>query len=137
MKILAFILFFIFQEANIANAPEAFFKSGLANSQKGDYEQGVKDFSKAIALKKDYAEAYYNRGILYFEMKQPEKGFADFDKAIKLQPDNGMFYFQRGNRKWLVLDKDGACVDWYKSREKDFPLAEDVIKTKCINVTPK
>ncbi len=138
MKILAIALLLFIKNIQVPDAPEVFFKKGLENSQNGDYEQGIKDFSKAIALKNNYAEAYYNRGILFFEIKQPEKGFADFDKAIKIQPENGMFYFQRANRKWLMLDKEGACVDWLKSREHDFPLAEDIIKTKCAAViTPK
>lgn len=136
MKFLAIVLLFI-QEQQIPNAAEIFFKKGLELSQNNEYEAALKEFSKAIAIKKDYAEAYYNRGILYFEMKQNEKGFADFDKAISLQPDNGIFYFQRGNKKWLILDREGACMDWTKSKEHDFPLAEDILKTKCANTLNK
>lgn len=137
MKFLAIILLVFLQETQVPNAAEIFFKKGLELSQNGEYEAGIKEFSKAISIKKNYAEAYYNRGILYFELKQNDKGFADFERAIRLQPDNGMFYFQRGNRKWLILDKEGACMDWIKSKENDFPLAEDIVKTRCNTASNK
>lgn len=132
MKFIAIFLcitFLSFQQ--IPNAIDIFFKKGLESSQSGNYEQAIKDFSKAISLNANYAEAYYNRGIVFFEMKQNEKGMADFDKAINLMPDNGMFYFQRGNKKWLMLDKEGACMDWNKSNNVGFILAEEVLKEKC------
>lgn len=108
-----------------------YFKLGLEKSQEGKYEEGINAFSKAILKENKFAEAYYNRGILYFETKKHEQGFSDFTKAIQLQPENGMFYFQRANRKWLALDRIGACADWMKSKEKKFPLAEDELIKKC------
>jgi hypothetical protein len=34
-------------------------------------------------------------------------------------------------RKWLALDKEGACMDWQKSKDLDFPFADETLKPKC------
>jgi len=136
MNLFAIFVFLIVGVQQSTPSAEIHFKKGIENSQAGNYELAVKDFTKAISLKPNYPEAFYNRGIVYFEIKQPEKGFKDFDKAISLNPENGIFWFQRGNRKWLALNKEGACNDWKKAKELNIPFADETIKTKCNHLLP-
>lgn len=139
IMLLSCLLFSIHLKAQKTENDSAkfYFKLGLEQSQNGKYDEGLYSFTKAILFDKNFAEAFYNRGILYFETKKIEQGFSDFTKAIQLQPDNGMFYFQRANKKWLALDRIGACADWKKSKEKKFPLAEEEYMKKCSQFLPK
>ena len=38
---------------------------GIDHGERGEYDLAIKDFTKAIKLKPDYAFAYNNRGAVY------------------------------------------------------------------------
>jgi len=81
----------------------AHFDRGMAEKDANNYKGAIKDFTKAIQLKADFAEAYFNRGLVKtYEFRtvivfvgnrgsHREGGFesaiADFTKAIELKPD--------------------------------------------------
>ena len=56
----------------------------LAFSQMEDYAQALADLSRAIELKKDYAQAYLNRGNIYQKLGENEKTIIDFQQALDL-----------------------------------------------------
>ena len=39
---------------------------GLHIAHKGNYDQAISDFTKAIGLDPNYAKAYNNRGLAYY-----------------------------------------------------------------------
>ena len=63
-------------------------KQGVDHSKKFEYKQAYECFTKAIALKADFAEAYYNRATVWFELPANTypntDGCADLKKAKSL-----------------------------------------------------
>ena len=56
---------------------------------------------------------------------------ADYDKAIELNPKYAEVYFNRGIAKFILKEKDGACLDWSKAGALGDANAYDLIKKYC------
>ncbi|MFC1815037.1 tetratricopeptide repeat protein [Thermodesulfobacteriota bacterium] len=54
---------------------------GRAYLSKGQYDQAITDYSRAIALQPGLAGAYNNRGIAYFLIKEYDNAWNDVKKA--------------------------------------------------------
>lgn len=68
--------------------PLACFNMGYVNLvYLGNYEDGIREFTNAIEIKRDYYEAYTNRGICYEKLKDFKKAEADYRKALQIKPD--------------------------------------------------
>ncbi len=57
---------------------------GVVYKEKGDLDQVISDYNKAIELNPKLAEAYYERGLAYFLKKEYDKTWEDVDKAEAL-----------------------------------------------------
>ena len=59
------------QELN-QECAEMYYDRGLAHSKKGEVELAIKNYTKAIELKPDYADAYYQtqQGVGYASEKR-------------------------------------------------------------------
>jgi tetratricopeptide (TPR) repeat protein len=78
---------------------DAYNNRGMFYAQRGQYQSAIDDFSKAISLKKNYANAYYNRALVYLNQGNKEPGCYDAQKACEL-----------GNCKLLEITKaKGYC----------------------------
>src|SRR5215204_1440714 len=53
---------------------------------KRDYDEAIREYTKAIELNPQFAEAYYNRGIAYSDKKEYDAAIQDYTKAIELNP---------------------------------------------------
>ena len=56
--------------------------------KKGDYDQAIADFSRAIALNPDNAEYWHDRGAAHFRKGDYDRAIADYARACQLAPDN-------------------------------------------------
>ena len=56
-------------------------KRGIEFGMKGQYDQAILDFNKALEINPGYADAYYNRGIVYYSKKEYAKSWDDIKKA--------------------------------------------------------
>jgi len=79
---------------------EAYLGRGYAHDQLGQYQKAIREYSKVIALKPDYASAFNNRGADYFAQGSIPDGCRDAQKACEL-----------GNCKLLRLSKIEESVD--------------------------
>jgi tetratricopeptide (TPR) repeat protein len=57
---------------------------GLDYYFKGQYDQAISDYTKALEINPRFAEAYNNRGIAYFEKREYDKSSEDVKKALDL-----------------------------------------------------
>ena len=55
---------------------------GVLYSQIGNYEESIKNYSKAIKLNPGYFEAYNNIGVAHTTWRKTDKAIECFDKAI-------------------------------------------------------
>ena len=58
---------------------------GVSYGNKGQYDQAISDYTKALEINPKYAKAYDNRGFIYLvKLGNKVKGCADWKKACEL-----------------------------------------------------
>jgi len=101
----------------VENNAEAYNARGFAYAYKGQYDQGISDYSKAIELNPRYAEAYSNRGVAYLFKGQYDQAISDYNKAIELNPRYAEAYSNRGGAYYLKRKYHQAIADCTKAIE--------------------
>ena len=86
--------------------------SGIDYGEEGEYDLAIKDFTKAIDLKPDYALAYNNRGAVYRSKGNHDLAIEDCNKAIQLKPDYAEPYSNRGSAYRNKGEIDRAIEDY-------------------------
>jgi tetratricopeptide (TPR) repeat protein len=66
-------------------------------SQKGQFEQAVEAYHKAIQINPDATGPFYNLGLAYKYLRQYERAAAAFESALRLEPDNMNVRLNLGN----------------------------------------
>ncbi|MDQ7825395.1 MAG: tetratricopeptide repeat protein [Candidatus Eremiobacteraeota bacterium] len=90
----------------------AFFQKGIEKSQAGDHQGAEAEFSKAIAMRADYADAYYRRALARVDLKEYGKAVEDYSVVLGLQPSNGKAYYNRGVARDALGDYVAAAADY-------------------------
>jgi tetratricopeptide (TPR) repeat protein len=92
-------------------------RRGTALASRRDFEQALKNLTRACELAPDNAEYFYERGMVYWQMRQGTAAIADFDQAIKLKPDEvaalvsrAELLLQTGDRSRASADLDAASA---------------------------
>jgi serine/threonine-protein kinase len=102
--ILPIVLFFLFscatteQKQSESRNPKFYNNRGIAYAEKGQYDQAISDFNKAIEISPRYVQAYNNRGIIYRLKGQYGQAISDFNKTIEINPMDPQAY---NNLAWL------------------------------------
>ena len=82
----------------------AYNNRGYAYDDKGEYDQAIKDYGKAIELNPQYALAYNNRGYAYMTRGNDgdyELAMNDFKTGLSLNPDESTRMKLENNMKKL------------------------------------
>ena len=126
--LLVFSGMFVYEQAGPGRAApvsaEDYFDRGLTRVEKGDLDEAIADFTKAIEINPRYAGAYYNRGEARFGKDDPSGAIADFTKAIEINPRFAKALLRRGNARFSKDDNDGAIADCTKAIELDPRFAQ-------------
>lgn len=83
-----------------ASWEEAYYK-GMALLERGEYQEAIAQFERAMAEGGETAELYLQRGMACHEWQYCEgrcsyqEALADYDQAIDLDPDNAYAHAQR------------------------------------------
>jgi tetratricopeptide (TPR) repeat protein len=98
---------------------KTYFDMGTVQLEKGENEQAIAFFNKALEVNPKYVDAYYNRGIAYRRQGLNELAISDYTKTLELNPREARAYANRGN---VYFDKgrhDDAISDYTKALEID------------------
>ncbi|MEH2205971.1 MAG: tetratricopeptide repeat protein [Nostoc sp.] len=88
-----------------------FLELGVDKMRRGDYQEAIKNFNRAIELKKDLAVAYSDRCLAYLQLQDYHQAIADCTQAINFAPDNFEAYLNRGVAHYRQGDYSAAIVD--------------------------
>ncbi len=102
--------------------PETWNYLGVAYWSKGDYENALGAYQKALSLDSNYSIVFNNLGSLYLsrfnKLKNPSdyrNALQNFKKAIELDPDYASAYNGLGSAYGQAGDLDGAIYCWEKA----------------------
>ena len=91
----------------------AYSNRGTAYVRKGQYDEALADFSRALEINPKVPQTYYNRGVAYQLQGRYDEAVADFNSALKINPRHAASHFNRG----VALEKAGRireAVEAYK-----------------------
>jgi len=90
---------------------------GIAYGEKGQYDQAISDFNRAIETNPMDNKAYNNRGIVYRIRGQYDQAISDFNRAIEI---NSMDADAFNNLAWLFAT---AKAPGFRNGKKAVELA--------------
>ncbi len=90
---------------------------GFKFFRKGQFEEAISNFNKAIELHPGVTLCYFARGQIYLEQKQIDKAISDFNKTIELNPYLMNAYIFRGSAYFIGGQFDKAIDDYNKAIE--------------------
>jgi tetratricopeptide (TPR) repeat protein len=85
---------------------------GIVHKERGEYDEAIADFSRALRLNRNYVEAHNNLGVVYVEQGKCEKGIAEFNHALRLDPNCADSYYNRGTAYIDKGEYDKAISDY-------------------------
>jgi len=111
-----FFFGFCFQATAAEKEYQKLYKQGVAANKKGDFDEAIRFYSKAISLKPDSAALFYVRGRAYVEKERYDNAISDFTRAITLKPTyaeaynhRGVTYIGKGQSAQAITDFKKAC----------------------------
>ena len=88
--ILAIVVFFLLshvfaqQKEDEPKDAKFYLGRGITYGEKGQFDQAIDDFTKALEIDPKNADAYYNRGTAYYFKKDYDKSWRDIKRAQDL-----------------------------------------------------
>ncbi|UCC98994.1 MAG: tetratricopeptide repeat protein [Phycisphaerales bacterium] len=104
------------------------YNRGAAHLAKGEYDQAIACFDKAIRIEPGFAQAYCNRGTAYYEKNQYDPAIRDFTKAIEINPDFAEAYYNRAVSYYHKKEYDKARQDVEKAQSLDHQVSPEFLK---------
>lgn len=84
-----------FEQQKLSPTADTYVNKGITHFDKGQYDQAISEFSKAIKISPEYAKPYKLRGIIYYVKKQFDKALYDFTSVIEIDPNKTETYSLR------------------------------------------
>jgi Flp pilus assembly protein TadD len=72
------------KKQSILRDAELYNRRGIAYEEKGQHDQAISDYNKALEINPRLADAYNNRGVAYYFKGEYEKSWEDVKKAQNL-----------------------------------------------------
>ena len=79
------------------NFPDSYNSRGIIFAEEGDYSSAIKDYDKALSLKKDYYDAHLNKAVALKNISKFNEAIKYLEICIKLRPNDFKIYNNLGN----------------------------------------
>ena len=97
----------------------AYANRGFKYFRKGQFDQAISNFNKAIELDPGVTLCYFARGQIFLAKEQIDNAISDFNKTIELNPYYTDAYIFRGSAYFKGGQLDKAIVDYNKVLEME------------------
>jgi len=93
------------------------FREGQFALMRGELEESVGAFTRAIEAGFTEAVVYLSRGAAYMKLKKADEAIADFGRAIEINPGSDRAHYYRGSAHMLREDYPSAVADLTRAIE--------------------
>ena len=100
------------------------FYIGLTFQEKGEYEEAIKHYDKAIHINPQDAAAYNNRGLAKGRLGRYEDAIADYNEVLRINPQLAEAYYNRGFAKFRLDRYEDAIADFDQALRINPQLAD-------------
>lgn len=110
---------------SLGDSPEdmADYQRGRENLEKGQNEQAIIDFTKALTRSPGIADFYFYRARAYERLGKSDLAVADYTKVVELNPRSFTSYLNRGYVYEKMRRHDQAIKDFTKAIEMEPKMA--------------
>ena len=102
-----------YSEKHINYEAELYYSLGGSLSKRGQTDDAIIAYFKAIDLKSDYAEAHHNLGLLLAKQNKFEEAESHYKKALETAPENAPLYKDLGVAAFM-LGKIPDAIEYYQ-----------------------
>jgi tetratricopeptide (TPR) repeat protein len=85
---------------------------GVAAGRRGDFDEAIREFERAVRINPGYARGHYNLGVAYADAGRPDDALDALARAVQVDPD----YADARNSAALILARaghiDAAIAQW-------------------------
>jgi len=126
--VLPIVLFFSFsytsaqQKQDEPKDAKFYINRGIAYEGKGQFDQAVDDFTKALEIDPKDAGVYYHRGIGYVNKGQFDWAIDDFTKALEIDPKRADAYYNRAIAYYSKKEYDESWKDIKKAQDLSYKI---------------
>jgi len=92
---------------------EDFFQQGRDAANRGNYDEALADFNRALRQNPSSAGVYCAIGIVYANKKMYQDAVTNLKKAIELDPDKAIAYYVLG-MVYEEMSKPGEAMEAWK-----------------------
>jgi tetratricopeptide (TPR) repeat protein len=93
----------------------AHYNLGYAYLRKGNLDEAIVHFQKALEIKPDYAEAHNNLGNVLLQKGSVDEAIVHYQKALEIKPDYAEACYNLGNALLQKDNVDEALVHFQKA----------------------
>lgn len=90
---------------------DAYFSRAYAQTELGNYEESILDYSKVLLLSPKYTIAYNNRGYAYTQLGEQEAAIADYTRALLTDPSYSLSAINRAYAYIDIGEHESALAD--------------------------
>ncbi len=123
-KTLSFLLlgFLLFLPGVYAGEASTYYNRGNDHLNKGEYEEAISDYTKALEIEPLSADVYANRGLAYSQIGQNDKAISDFNEALEINPQYALAYNSRAVVYYTIREYDKAWKDVHKAQRLGYQV---------------
>lgn len=104
---------------DLAKSSDAYNERGTAYFIKGQIDNSIADYNRAIAEDANNGEAFNNRAWAYYTVGRTKEALVDADKAVALSPDKAYVWDTHGHIEEKLTNRDAAIEDFRKALSLD------------------
>ena len=106
----------------------AYDNRGVIQSDRGDHQEAIEDFTRAIEIDAQLYAAWYHRGLAWEKLDDFDNALSDYSQVVQINPKHVEAYFRRGQIHERLEAFEDAIAD-YEAAIDENEKASGVLNT--------